>query len=104
MGLKAAGFHRQAVSAQQIRHGLIKAFGLFGACGGGKRRAAAVAGIGVECELRNQQHRAAGVLQRAVQFAVAVFKNPQCGDFVGDVAGICFGVLRADAQQHREAV
>ena len=53
--------------------------------------------------MRHQQHGAAGVLHGAVEFAGFVFENAQAGDFVGNIAGIGFGVGMAHAQQHHQA-
>ena len=104
MGAEAAFGHVHAVAAQEGGYLLIQRFGLFGAGGLAEGGAAAVAGVAVEGELRYQQHFAAGVFHRQIEFAGFVFKDAQVGDFVGDIAGVCLAVFAAHAKQHAQAV
>jgi len=51
-----------------------------------------------------QQHFAAGVFHRQIEFAGFVFKDAQVGDFVGDIAGVGLAVFAAYAKQYAQAV
>ena len=61
------------------------------------------AGVGDERELRDDERRAAGVEQRAVELAVVALEDPQARDLAGEPLRGRLVVRRRHAEEHAEA-
>ena len=90
--------HRQPVPAQRLRHGVDEGFG--DGPGGGRvpGGAPALAGVGVEGELADQQHGRADV-----DGGQLPAQDPQLGDLAGDELDLGGAVVVGDAEQDEQA-
>lgn len=64
---------------------------------------AAVAGIAVQGELRNDQHLPAFIEEGVIEFPLVIFKDPQVDDLIGQVADVIVCILDGHAQEDRQA-
>ena len=78
---------------------LIKPFGLVGCSGAGERGSVALLAVGVQGELRNDEHLAVHVGKRAVRLAVLVLEDAQLEDLAPQPLDLVGAVVRAHAQQ-----
>ena len=82
---------------------LVKPFGLVGCAGAGERGSVALLAVGVQGELRNDEHLAVHVGKRAVRLAVLVLEDAQLEDLAPQPLDLVGAVVRAHAQQDQVA-
>ena len=102
MGLKNSGFDADAAAGYGDEV-FVQGAGLFGGRGVVETGAASFAAIAIEGELRDDQHRAAGIEQAAVHFAVFILEDAKVQDLLCDEFGVSFGIEFRHAQQDEEA-
>lgn len=98
----ALGF--EALCGEDCEEVLVEGFGFFGRGGSSEAGAAALAAIAVEGELRDAEHAAADVEERAVHLALVVGKDAQVGALFGAEAQGLFVVARAEADEQEQTL
>src|ERR1041385_7573654 len=99
MRLKPAGFPYKAHRVQFLNELVAQRRGNFRRGRIDEARPAAFAAIGVESELRYDEHLAARVHRRQIEFALRIRKDAQVGNFVGEKINLSLAVARADAKE-----
>ena len=79
-GTEAAGFHVRHVLAGAFNELLVELFCLIRRAGAGERGSVALLAVGVQGELRHDEHLAVHVGKRAVRLAVLVLEDAQLED------------------------
>ena len=79
----------------------VKPFGLVGCAGAGERGSVALLAVGVQGELRHDEHLAVHVGKRAVRLAVLVLEDAQLEDLAPQPLDLVGAVVRAHAQQNQ---
>src|SRR5690349_9643995 len=70
--------------------------------GAGEAGAASFARIGVERELRDNQHCPANIEQRAIHLASLVLKDAQIDNFLGQRLRLCLAIALPNTEQHQQ--
>ena len=60
-----------------------------------------LAAIAVKRELRDRQHRAAGIQQAAIHLSGVIIKNSQLYDFAGEKLRVLRAIRAGNSQQHQ---
>jgi len=102
MRLENAGFDRHSAAPRGLNEVFIQGTGSRGRCRGIETRAASLAAIAVQSELRNHQQRPADFKKTPVHFARFIGKHPQIDGFVDEGIGVGGGVRMRDAQQNEQ--
>lgn len=99
---EASGGDLQAVAAQQINYSINEGTGQIGMGGGDKTGAAALAGIGEQGELADNQHTAADIPDREVESAFGVGEDTEFSGLLRQQLGILVGVARGDTDEGQQ--
>ncbi|GAF24808.1 hypothetical protein MTY_0136 [Moorella thermoacetica Y72] len=102
VGLEPAGGHLQAPGGQGGNELAVKVKGLLRRGRGGETGPPALATVAVEGKLGNCQDFPAGVPDGQVHFTILVGKDPQAGDFIGQVLHVGRAVLLPHPQEDEQ--
>jgi hypothetical protein len=98
-----APLHRSARIGKRCAETLVERLRLFWCCGQRETRPVALARIGNQRELTDDERRAADVEEAAVELAGGVLEDPQTGDFPGEPFCVRVAVAPLDTEQHDQS-
>ncbi len=102
IGAEAPGFGSHPKTPAFVGDALVDRHRLIAAQCPGERRAPALAGVGVERELRHQQDLAAALEHRAVEASILVGEDAQTGDLARQPSRLRPAVATADADENEQ--
>ncbi len=98
-----AGLGGDAMAAQEFGEAQDKRPGDFRRSGVYEGGTAALARVRVESELRDDDGLAFYIEKREVGFAFVIGEDAEVGDLFGEMGGLLFAVIRADAEEDDDA-
>jgi hypothetical protein len=103
-GLKNSFCRMNVLPAKQFYYLKIRLSGLFGVGSANEGRTPPFSTIGVKGELRNHEDGPADILNREIHLAGSILKYSQGRNFLGNITGIGFLVIYANAEQHKQSL